>query len=189
MVMGRDRRVVVYPTSDNTLLNFVCIHPTSESQIDAQEPGSSDWQNQGNIGKMLEVYKEFEPAVIKLLSMADEETLKVWELLDMEQLPSWTEGKLVLIGDAAHPFTPREYLADFFESRVILISLKRSRSRCRPGNRGRSLLRRPVAFRHTPLPNASAAQTLREMPDGARLQGARSISPGWKRSRQRAANR
>lgn len=108
MVFGRDRRVVVYPTSDNTLLNFVNIHPTSESQIQSEEPGSGDWQNQGNISKMLEIYKDFEPAVVKLLGMADEETLKVWELLDMEQLPNWTEGKLVLIGDAAHPFTPRE---------------------------------------------------------------------------------
>lgn len=108
MIFARDRRVVVYPTSDNTLLNFVNIHPTSESQVDSGEPGSSDWQNQGNIGKMLEVFKEFEPAVVKLLSMAEEETLKVWELLDMEQMPSWTEEKLVLIGDAAHPFTPRK---------------------------------------------------------------------------------
>jgi 2-polyprenyl-6-methoxyphenol hydroxylase-like FAD-dependent oxidoreductase len=108
MIFGRDRRVVVYPTSDNTLLNFVNIHPTSESQVQSETPGSSDWQNQGNINKMLEVYKDFEPAVLKLLSMADEETLKVWELLDMEQLPTWAHGKLVLIGDAAHPFTPRE---------------------------------------------------------------------------------
>jgi 2-polyprenyl-6-methoxyphenol hydroxylase-like FAD-dependent oxidoreductase len=111
MIFARDRRVVVYPTSDNTLLNFVCIHPTSESQINPQEPGSSDWQNQGNLNKMLEVYKDFEPAVLKLLGMADEETLKVWELLDMEQLPTWTEEKLVLIGDAAHPFTPRKSLS------------------------------------------------------------------------------
>ncbi|EMD89579.1 hypothetical protein COCC4DRAFT_56444 [Bipolaris maydis ATCC 48331] len=108
MIFARDRRVVVYPTSDNTLLNFVCIHPTSESQIDAQGPGNSDWQKKGNLDKMLEVYKDFEPAVLKLLAMADEETLKVWELLDMEQLPTWTEGKLVLIGDAAHPFTPHQ---------------------------------------------------------------------------------
>jgi 2-polyprenyl-6-methoxyphenol hydroxylase-like FAD-dependent oxidoreductase len=108
MVFARDRRIVMYPTSDNTLLNFVCIHPTSESQIQSEEPGSSDWQNQGNKNKMLEVYKDFEPALLKLLAMADEETLKVWELLDMEQLPSWTKEKLVLIGDAAHPFTPRK---------------------------------------------------------------------------------
>lgn len=109
MMFARDRRVVVYPTSDNTLLNFVNIHPTSDSQVDPNESGSSDWQNQGNINKMLEVYKDFEPAALKLLSMADEETLKVWELLDMEQLPAWTHEKLVLIGDAAHPFTPRKF--------------------------------------------------------------------------------
>jgi 2-polyprenyl-6-methoxyphenol hydroxylase-like FAD-dependent oxidoreductase len=111
MIFGRDRRVVVYPTSNNTLLNFVCIHPTAESQVQSEEPGSSDWQNQGNIDKMLEVYKDFEPAVLKLLGMADEETLKVWELLDMEQLPTWIEEKLVLIGDAAHPFTPRKSIS------------------------------------------------------------------------------
>ncbi|KAH7402662.1 hypothetical protein BKA66DRAFT_564567 [Pyrenochaeta sp. MPI-SDFR-AT-0127] len=108
MMFARDRRVVVYPTSDNTLLNFVCIHPTSESQVQTEESGSSDWQSKGNLNKMLEVFKDFEPAVIKLLGMADEETLKVWELLDMEQLPTWTDGKLVLIGDAAHPFTPHQ---------------------------------------------------------------------------------
>ncbi|KAI8937429.1 hypothetical protein NX059_005152 [Plenodomus lindquistii] len=108
MVFGRDRRVVVYPTSDNTLLNFVCIHPTAESQIQSEQPGSGDWQNDGNLGKMLEVFKEFEPPILRLLGMAEEETLKVWELLDMESLPSWTEGRLVLIGDAAHPFTPHQ---------------------------------------------------------------------------------
>ncbi|KAL6705849.1 hypothetical protein ACN47E_006309 [Coniothyrium glycines] len=108
MIFAKDRRVVVYPTSDNTLLNFVCIHPTAASQIEGGEKESGDWQNRGNIDKMLEVYKDFEPAVVKLLSMADEETLKVWELLDMKQLPTWTHEKLVLIGDAAHPFTPHQ---------------------------------------------------------------------------------
>lgn len=108
MIFARDRRVVVYPTSDNTLLNFVCIHPTAESQIDSGEAASSDWQSQGNKSKMLEVFKDFEPAVLTLLNMAEDETLKVWELLDMDQLPTWTHEKLVLIGDAAHPFTPRK---------------------------------------------------------------------------------
>jgi 2-polyprenyl-6-methoxyphenol hydroxylase-like FAD-dependent oxidoreductase len=39
---------------------------------------------------------------------ADPATVKVWQLLDMEKLPNWTSGKLVLLGDAAHPFTPRK---------------------------------------------------------------------------------
>jgi 2-polyprenyl-6-methoxyphenol hydroxylase-like FAD-dependent oxidoreductase len=143
IIMGRDRRVVVYPTSDNTLLNFVVIHPTSESQIQPEEPGSSDWQNQGNILKMLDIYKDFEPAVVKLLSMADEETLKVWELLDMESLPTWIEGKLVLIGDAAHPFTPRKYYsstcAKHCPNNTANMYAVRPRSRRRSGNRRRRL--------------------------------------------------
>ena len=106
MIFGKDRRIVIYPTSNNELLNFACIHPTSESEAQTQ-PG--EWNQQGHLNKMLEVYKEFAPNIVKLLSMADEETLKVWELLDMENLPTWTEGRLVCIGDAAHPFTPRAY--------------------------------------------------------------------------------
>lgn len=110
MFMGRDRRVIIYPTRNNEVLNFVCIHPTSESQLKDQGEDSSDWQTTGHMDKMLEIFKEFHPAIVKLLSMADQDTLKVWELLDMDQLPTWTEGHLVCIGDAAHPFTPRQYL-------------------------------------------------------------------------------
>lgn len=105
MIMGRDRRVIIYPTSNNELLNFVCIHPTAESEIKKEE--GSEWNQQGNLSKMLEVYKDFEPGMVKLLGIADEETLKVWELLDMENLPTWCDRSLVCIGDAAHPFTPR----------------------------------------------------------------------------------
>lgn len=31
MWFGSDRRVVLYPCNDNELLNFVCIHPDTES--------------------------------------------------------------------------------------------------------------------------------------------------------------
>jgi 2-polyprenyl-6-methoxyphenol hydroxylase-like FAD-dependent oxidoreductase len=164
MVFARDRRVVVYPTSDNTLLNFVCIHPTSESQIDPQEPGSSDWQNQGNILKMLEIYKNFEPAVVKLLGMADEETLKVWELLDMESLPTWTVGKLVLIGDAAHPFTPRKSSQISIEIPSTNPEPFRPRSRRRPSYRRRRLSRRHAPRSNSPVQHPLAPKTLRKMP-------------------------
>lgn len=107
MFMGRDRRVIIYPTRNNQVLNFVCIHPTRESDINVGANQSDDWQTTGHMDKMLEVFKDFDPSIVKLLSMADHDTLKVWELLDMGQLPTWTEGRLVCIGDAAHPFTPR----------------------------------------------------------------------------------
>lgn len=105
MFIGQDRRIVIYPTSNNTLLNFVCIHPTKDSQSVKDAPG--EWNHQGDLDRMLQVYKDFEPALLKLLAMAEKDALKVWELLDMPKLPTWTEGRLCCIGDAAHPFTPR----------------------------------------------------------------------------------
>jgi len=32
--------------------------------------------------------------------------MKVWDLLDMDVIPTWNKNRLVLIGDAAHPFLP-----------------------------------------------------------------------------------
>jgi 2-polyprenyl-6-methoxyphenol hydroxylase-like FAD-dependent oxidoreductase len=187
MIFARDRRVVVYPTSDNTLLNFVNIHPTSESQVEEGEPGSSDWQNQGNIAKMLEVFKDFEPAVIKLLGMADEETLKVWELLDMEQMPSWTEGKLVLMGDAAHPFTPRKSFVLSPTFRRYTDTSIRPGPRCRPSHRRRSFSRRHASHPHSPRPDSSTPQAVRKVPHGTCLEDPRSVSGIRQRSRQRTA--
>ena len=97
-----DRRIVMYPTSNNELLNFVCIHPESESDA------SSDWNNEGSLGVLLRIYKGFDDSVVALLAKADAKTLKVWKLLDMDEIPDWHKGHLALIGDAAHPFLPHQ---------------------------------------------------------------------------------
>jgi len=97
-----DRRVVVYPTTDNTLLNFVCIHPDTES-----DAGSDTWNGSGSREKLLKVYENFDPSLLALLRKADDE-LKVWKLMDMETLPTWVSDRLALLGDAAHPFLPHQ---------------------------------------------------------------------------------
>lgn len=48
------------------------------------------------------------PELVALLDKADTETLKIWELLDMEKLPTWVNDKLAVLGDAAHPFLPHQ---------------------------------------------------------------------------------
>ncbi|KAK4494545.1 hypothetical protein PRZ48_013901 [Zasmidium cellare] len=97
-----DRRIVMYPTSNNQLLNFVCIHPAAESNA------SADWNQGASMETLQKVYSSFEPAVQALLSKADPETLKVWSLLDMEEIPVWNKDRLALLGDAAHPFLPHQ---------------------------------------------------------------------------------
>ncbi|EWY94922.1 salicylate hydroxylase [Fusarium oxysporum NRRL 32931] len=99
-----DRRIVMYPCDDNKMFNFVCIHPREES-----DPGSKEnWNNETSMSVLLNVYKDFDPALLKLLSKASPESLKAWELLDMDVLPTWTDKRLTLLGDAAHPFLPHQ---------------------------------------------------------------------------------
>jgi len=81
---GSDRRVVVYPTTNNQLLNFVCIHPEAES-----EAGSDTWNKGASLDQMLKIYEGFDPAIVALISKADRESLKAWKLLDMEVMSSW----------------------------------------------------------------------------------------------------
>jgi len=99
----RDRRVVMYPTSDNQILNFVCIHPEALS-----ETGNDTWNSQGNIERLLDIYRGFDPALLCLLKKVNVSDIKVWKLLDMDVLPTWVKGRLALLGDAAHPFLPHQ---------------------------------------------------------------------------------
>ncbi|KAF1984857.1 FAD binding domain protein [Aulographum hederae CBS 113979] len=100
MVIGDDRRIAMYPCSNNEMTNFVVMHPGRESQA------SGDWNQQGNKGKLLEIFKSFGSNIQALFGHAPENDLKLWPLLDMEKLPTWVEGRLALLGDAAHPFLP-----------------------------------------------------------------------------------
>lgn len=89
-----DRRIVMYPTSDNTVLNFLGIHPAAESNA------SSDWNTEASLETMLKVFSKFNPDVLAMIGKADPKTLKVWELLDMAEIPVWNKDRLALIGDA-----------------------------------------------------------------------------------------
>ncbi|KAK0255781.1 hypothetical protein LTS00_018282, partial [Friedmanniomyces endolithicus] len=97
---GPDRKIVLYPTSGNTLLNFVCLHPGSASE------DSDDYNKTASKARLLEVYADFHPAVLKLLQKVEKDQVSLYPLYDMKQLPTFATGRLALVGDAAHPFTP-----------------------------------------------------------------------------------
>ncbi len=52
------------------------------------------------------MFKDFGPGLKALITKANPSSIKVWQLMDMEKLPTWTSGKLALLGDAAHPYLP-----------------------------------------------------------------------------------
>lgn len=96
---------MLYPTTYNQLLNFVCIHP-AELSASSLSKGTDDFTNSVSKTTLLEVYKDFHPTLLKLLELTDPSTLKLYPLFDMAQLPTFVTGRLALLGDAAHPFTP-----------------------------------------------------------------------------------
>lgn len=46
--------------------------------------------------------------VLRMLDKTAEEAVKLWDLLNMKIQPTVIRDNAVLIGDAAHPFLPRE---------------------------------------------------------------------------------
>lgn len=100
---GKHRRLVIYPCRNNTELNFVCLHPDSESPMSHE-----GWSNSASIDHLLEVFDEFCEPMKMLLRMADRDTLKLWRLYDRRALSTWVAGKAALLGDAAHPFLPHQ---------------------------------------------------------------------------------
>lgn len=103
MFLGPDSKIVVYPCQNNELLNFVCIHPAEATAAPAD-----DWNAGGSKKALLDVYSGFDDTAKALLNKADHKTLRVWQLLDMDKLPTWVNNRLALLGDAAHPFLPHQ---------------------------------------------------------------------------------
>ncbi|KAL4865954.1 hypothetical protein BDV12DRAFT_210776 [Aspergillus spectabilis] len=96
------RRMVWYPCANNIIQNFVGIHayhPEDDSQ-------KEDWDRNAEVDDLLTEYHDFHPDIIAILKKAA--SVKRWPLLYRDPIPTWTRGRLVLIGDAAHPMLPHQ---------------------------------------------------------------------------------
>ncbi|KAL8698575.1 MAG: hypothetical protein Q9201_006492 [Fulgogasparrea decipioides] len=104
---GADRRVWLYTTHFNRLLNFVCMHPDSLSEPpDANDAFGSSQNVHHNKSRMMEIFKDFDSRLVCLLDMAEPSSVRLWKLLDMDPPPIRHKGRLCLVGDAALPFLP-----------------------------------------------------------------------------------
>ena len=100
-MVAEDRSLVMF--EDNELIlcrgdvqNLVGIHPTEhvpnfDGTFFAKDAKDS----------MLQEFDHYHPDILKLFNLAEE--VKCWPLYIHEPLDSWQYGKVLLIGDAAHP--------------------------------------------------------------------------------------
>ncbi|MGK5642363.1 FAD-dependent monooxygenase, partial [Streptomyces sp. URMC 126] len=107
----RNTQFVAYQISPSalargrTLLNWVCAVPTGAPGPLAD--GGADWNRPGRLADVLPYYADWRfdwtdlPALL-----AGSARILAYPMVDRDPLPSWGEGRVTLLGDAAHPAYP-----------------------------------------------------------------------------------
>jgi len=96
---GEKTHLVHYPLRRGELFNLVAVFHSNKYE--------EGWNTFGDTGELNERFAEACAPVRELLAMID--TWKMWVLCDREPVSNWTDRRVTLLGDAAHPML--QYLA------------------------------------------------------------------------------
>jgi salicylate hydroxylase len=95
--LGAGKHFLVFPVRGGELLNYVGFITTDEATRES-------WSQPGDPAYLAREFAGWDPMVGAIISRI--ETTFRWGLYDREPLARWTEGRLTLLGDAAHPMLP-----------------------------------------------------------------------------------
>ena len=97
MWAGPSKHFLVFPVRHGTMVNYVGFVPTDEQMKES-------WSAPGDPQVLRQAFDGWDPRIGQLLAQVDN-TFR-WALYDREPLPTWSKGRLTLLGDAAHPMLP-----------------------------------------------------------------------------------
>ena len=97
MWAGPSRHFLVFPVRHGAMVNYVGFVPTDEEMKES-------WSAPGDPAALRRAFEGWDPRIGDLLQQVDK-TFR-WALYDREPLPTWSKGRLTLLGDAAHPMLP-----------------------------------------------------------------------------------
>ena len=102
MYLGKDAHILTFPIKQGKLINVVAF----KTQPNSQWPDNEPWVKSVSTDDLLADFIGWSPAVTALLGAISMPTL--WALHDIPELPSYIDGHLALIGDAAHAMLPHQ---------------------------------------------------------------------------------
>ena len=95
--MGPQRHAVTYLLRGGRLANLVAV-------VERPSDAAESWRETGTRADALRDFHGWHPTITTLLREADR--LHRWSLHDRPPLASWTDRRVALLGDAAHPMLP-----------------------------------------------------------------------------------
>ncbi|KAI4601067.1 hypothetical protein KJ359_012254 [Pestalotiopsis sp. 9143b] len=104
--LGKNRHFLCFPISNNKTLNIVAFVAEKEENLgDLRE----SWTALGRKEDVFKAFEGFEERVQKAIQLMPEQPSK-WLINDRKPLDQWVygNGKVVLLGDAAHAMTPHQ---------------------------------------------------------------------------------
>jgi salicylate hydroxylase len=97
MWLGKGKHFLTFPVRAGKLVNYVGFVPADQEMKES-------WSSPGDPDVLRREFAGWDPRIGSLLQQV-QMTFR-WALYDREPLPTWTRGRLTLLGDAAHPMLP-----------------------------------------------------------------------------------
>ena len=97
--LGPNKHFVTYHVNGGKNLNCVCL---------VEQDGwlNESWSEKGDIEELKKIYKGWNKTIGALLEHVDPNTLYRWALHDRPPMEQWSKGRILVLGDAAHPMLP-----------------------------------------------------------------------------------
>jgi len=97
MWLGKGKHFLTFPVRAGQLINYVGFVPADDEMKES-------WSLPGDPDVLRREFAGWDPRIESLLGQVSA-TFR-WTLYDREPLPTWSRGRLTLLGDAAHPMLP-----------------------------------------------------------------------------------
>jgi salicylate hydroxylase/6-hydroxynicotinate 3-monooxygenase len=97
---GIDRHIVIYYTRrDRSEIYLITSVPEPADWLTPES-----WSVKGDVAALRAAYEGFHPDVRAVVEACPD--CHKWAILEREPLSRWSDGRVVLLGDACHPMTP-----------------------------------------------------------------------------------